>query len=42
VPKGGHFFPISDAAIVMGWLKPFLGITEETAAASPPGGTAQG
>lgn len=42
VPKGGHFFPISDAAIVMSWLKPFLGITEETAAAPLPGGTAEG
>ncbi|MBA4287098.1 MAG: alpha/beta hydrolase [Xanthomonadaceae bacterium] len=26
VPEGGHFFPISNAAAVMAWLKPFLGL----------------
>ena len=26
VPEGGHFFPISNAAIVMAWLKPFFGV----------------
>lgn len=24
IPQGGHFFPISNAALVMGWLQPFL------------------
>lgn len=26
VAEGGHFFPISNAAIVMAWLKPFFGV----------------
>ena len=28
VPQGGHFFPISNAAIVIDWLKPFLGVAD--------------
>ena len=28
VPQGGHFFPISNADIVLAWLKPFLGVEE--------------
>ena len=31
VPQGGHFFPISNAALVMSWLKPFLGVIEAQA-----------
>jgi len=26
VPEGGHFFPISNAAVVMDWLRPFFGL----------------
>lgn len=26
VPEGGHFFPISNAGLVMGWLRPLLGL----------------
>eukprot|EP01035_Chromulina_nebulosa_P013361 gene13361-17745_t len=32
VPEGGHFFPISNAARVMDWLRPFFQIEAE----SPP------
>ncbi len=31
VPQGGHFFPISNAALVLSWLKPFLGLVEAEA-----------
>ncbi|WP_293368400.1 alpha/beta hydrolase [Nevskia sp.] len=31
VPQGGHFFPISNAALVLSWLKPFLGLVETEA-----------
>ena len=31
VPQGGHFFPISNAALVMSWLKPLLGVVEAQA-----------
>ncbi len=33
VPEGGHFFPISNAPLVLSWLKPFLGVDD--AALSP-------
>jgi pimeloyl-ACP methyl ester carboxylesterase len=31
VPEGGHFFPISNAARVVDWLKAFLGVAETAA-----------
>lgn len=29
LPKAGHFFPMTEAAQVLGWLKPFLGVRDD-------------